>query len=892
MKRILLSIIAFWSIAVHSSFGIVQNPMLWADVPDPDVIRVGDYYYLVTTTMHLMPGGPIMRSKDLTNWETVSYLFDRLEDSPKYDMQGGTVYGRGQWATSLKYHNGKFYALFAPNDNPGGQTYILTAEDAAGPWTLVSRMRHFHDASLFFDDDGRVYVFYGTGQVQELLPDLSDVKPGGVNMTLFKRDAEETGLLEGSRVIKHDGKYYLLMISWPHGGKRRQVCYRSDKITGPYEKKVILLDNFAGFPYVGQGTIVDGKDGSWNAVIFQDRGGVGRVLTVMPCRWTDGWPILGDENGKVPMAVSGEPASLVESDNFDAARLKYCWQWNHNPVAGAWSLTERPGYLRLRTNRVAGNIYEALNSVSQRMEGPRCSGAVTMDISHMQDGDRCGLAAFNGHSGILTVSKEGKRNYLTMSTAVVNLSDKDKKVESVDEEAVERVEVGGNIIELRIDADFTLGKDIATFYYKTSAGEWKEIGKPYKMRFDYRRLFMGTRFAIFNYATKKAGGYVDVDNFTYNREPNFDSKVISESLMECTDEALTNVGGNKFPRIDNERRGWFRLHAPQAKRVQVDIAGKKYDMQRDASGTWLGVTDPLVVGFHYYFLIVDGVSVIDPATDTFYGCCRQAGGIEVPEGKEGDYYRPQAGVAKGQVRSVQYWSDAKKEWRRAMVYTPAEYEKGKKKYPVLYLQHGMGEDETGWSKQGMMQNIMDNAIAKGDAVPMIVVMESGDVEQPFDFRNGGPNTQERSSYGASFYGVMIKDLIPYIDSHFRTIADREHRAMAGLSWGGHQTFDIVLSNIDKFAWMGGFSGAIFGLDINKNYDGLLSRPDEFNKKIHYLFLGCGSEENMGTVALVKTLTDAGIKVDSYTSPGTHHEWLTWRRCLNEFIPNLFKKASK
>ncbi len=261
MKRILLSIIAFWSIAVHSSFGIVQNPMLWADVPDPDVIRVGDYYYLVTTTMHLMPGGPIMRSKDLTNWETVSYLFDRLEDSPKYDMQGGTVYGRGQWATSLKYHNGKFYALFAPNDNPGGQTYILTAEDAAGPWTLVSRMRHFHDASLFFDDDGRVYVFYGTGQVQELLPDLSDVKPGGVNMTLFKRDAEETGLLEGSRVIKHDGKYYLLMISWPHGGKRRQVCYRADKITGPYEKKVILLDNFAGFPYVGQGTIVDGKDG-------------------------------------------------------------------------------------------------------------------------------------------------------------------------------------------------------------------------------------------------------------------------------------------------------------------------------------------------------------------------------------------------------------------------------------------------------------------------------------------------------------------------------------------------------------------------------------------------------------------------------------------------------
>lgn len=231
-----------------------KNPVVWADVPDPDVIRVGDYFYMVSTTMHLMPGAPVMRSKDLVNWETVSYLFDELHETSKYDMEGGTVYGRGQWATSIRYHDGKFYALFSPNDVPY-RSFVYTTDDPAKGWTLHSRMKHFHDASLFFDDDGRVYVFYGTGQVTELESDLSGVKEGGLNITLQVRDEEEKGLLEGSRVIKHDGKYYLLMISWPNGGKRRQLCYRADKIDGRYEKKVILCDNFAGFPYEDKGRL-------------------------------------------------------------------------------------------------------------------------------------------------------------------------------------------------------------------------------------------------------------------------------------------------------------------------------------------------------------------------------------------------------------------------------------------------------------------------------------------------------------------------------------------------------------------------------------------------------------------------------------------------------------
>lgn len=353
--------------------------------------------------------------------------------------------------------------------------------------------------------------------------------------------------------------------------------------------------------------------------------------------------------------------------------------------------------------------------------------------------------------------------------------------------------------------------------------------------------------------------------------------------------AETTVPGNEFPKVDKEHRAYFRVVAPDAHRVQVDICGKKYDMRRDQQGVWCAVTDPLVVGFHYYFINIGGMNVIDPATETFFGCNRQAGGIEIPEGPEGDYYRPQQGIAHGQVRSIYYYAKATEEWRHALVYTPAEYEKGKKRYPVLYLQHGMGEDETGWSKQGRMQHIMDNLIASGEAVPMIVVMESGDIKAPF---KGGDNRQGFSQYGASFYKVMTNDLITTIDSKFRTLRDRDHRAMAGLSWGGHQTFDVVLSHMDLFAWMGAFSGAIFGLDVKTAYNGIFTRPDEFNRKIHYLFLMSGTEgmdKMFGTKKLVDELNNQGIRAHYYESTGTDHEWLTWRRGLRQFVPHLFKK---
>ena len=399
--------------------------------------------------------------------------------------------------------------------------------------------------------------------------------------------------------------------------------------------------------------------------------------------------------------------------------------------------------------------------------------------------------------------------------------------------------------------------------------------------------------------------------------PKMESSVKKIEVPADAVTAETTIPGNEFPKVDSQRRAYFRINAPQAKKVVVDICSKKYDMQPDGRGGFMAVTDPLPVGFHYYFMNIDGVNFVDPASETFFGCNRESGGLEVPEGPEGNYYRPQLGIPHGQVRSIYYFAEhstinghqplipasepepqsstfnvqsskSKGEWRHALVYTPAEYElakNAKKRYPVLYLQHGMGEGETSWAIQGKMQHIMDNAIASGEAVPMLVVMESGDIKGPF---GGGSNRQGFSDYGASFYPVLLNDLIPYIDKNFRTKSDRENRAMAGLSWGGHQTFDVVLQNLDKFAWLGTFSGAIFGIDVKTAYNGVFANAAEFNKKVHYMYMNWGEEDFIKSADLVRQLRELGIKVDSSESAGTAHEFLTWRRGLHEFIPHLFK----
>ena len=580
-KRFFIALMMMISSQLTTIASPINNPMLWADVPDPDVIRVGDTFYLVSTTMHLMPGAPVMASKDLKNWETVGYIFDRLTDSPKYDLsfslpldkQGGegvgTVYGRGQWATSLKYHDGKFWALLAPNEQGAmGDTYIFTAPKAEGPWTIHSRLRHFHDATLFFDDDGTPYVFFGTGEMCQLSRDLKSVVEGSLRH-YFQREEDERGLLEGTRVIKHNGTYYALLIShvYAPGRHRREVCYRTKDLNAKWEKNTILESDFGGFSYLAQGTIVDTEEGDWYGIMFQDRGGVGRVLTLSPVRWIDGWPMLGDENGKVPDIMrpykSGMPeTSIVCSDDFSVDseqlivnsydytvaggkttgktnhnyslstinyQLKKCWQWNHNPINTAWSLTERPGFLRLKTNRVVPNLYLAPNTLTQRMEGPTCSGSISIDVSKMKDGDCAGFSAFNGDSGVLTLKKKGKKLFLEMSEQKVSLTEREKAVTNVEEKVVETVELTSQLLNsstprlhLKITGDFQPGerggRDAANFFYSLDGDHWTQIGtKNYRMIFDYRRFFMGSKFAIFNYATKKAGGYIDVDYFDYKR---------------------------------------------------------------------------------------------------------------------------------------------------------------------------------------------------------------------------------------------------------------------------------------------------------------------------------------------------------------------------------------
>lgn len=487
------------------------NPVIYADVPDVDVIRVGDSFYMVSTTMHLMPGAPIMKSKDLVNWEIISYLFDEMKDSPLYDMEGGDLYSFGQWASSIRYHNGRFYVFFATNKP--AKSYIYSTTNPAGKWKKLSELDSiYHDASLFFDDDDKVYLAYGGAEIKltELKNDLSGIKENGLKTTAILGEQHGyPGLLEGTHLYKINGKYYMLLIWWPQGGIRTQLCFRSDRIEGPYESKIILSDTL-GNPGrgVAQGALVDTEVGDWYGFLFQDFGAVGRTPVLMECRWENGWPMLGDKDGKVKnimeKPIQGHPETpLVISDDFNSPTLALNWQWNHNPDYSLWSLTERPGYMRLRTGKIVTNIFEARNTLSQRAEGPECSAILTLDISQMNDGDVAGLSAFNGEPGVISVIREKEQNYLIMT---------DRGEEK------ERVVLKQHIVYLRVECNFNIGVDKARFYYSTNKEEWIPLGTEFQMAYYTTPFhFMGIRLALFNYATKASGGYVDVDSFEYHR---------------------------------------------------------------------------------------------------------------------------------------------------------------------------------------------------------------------------------------------------------------------------------------------------------------------------------------------------------------------------------------
>ncbi|MBP7028192.1 MAG: esterase [Bacteroidales bacterium] len=356
-----------------------------------------------------------------------------------------------------------------------------------------------------------------------------------------------------------------------------------------------------------------------------------------------------------------------------------------------------------------------------------------------------------------------------------------------------------------------------------------------------------------------------------------------EPLPDGYKPSSTNTFLAQYPAVNAQtRQAIFKVVAPHADNVALDLAGKKYSMTKDEKGVWTVISDPQVVGFHYYAILIDSVPVMDRNTDSFFGSNWESSGIEIPEGPEGDYYRFNKSIPHGQVRSLYYWSEINGMERHCNVYVPAEYESNPdKKYPVMYLLHGWGEDENGWSNQGHMANIMDGLINAGKAVPMIVVMDCGDIKTNSDVRKASTNDVTQ---------IYINDLMPFIEKTFRTKNDRQNRAMAGLSRGGFQTTQTVFANLDKFAWMGTFSGFFSrpGQDVTETFNGVFKDPAAFDKQMNLLFISTGTEERTPKEA-VDALKAHGIKnIVYHESQGTAHEWLTWRRALNEFAPRLFK----
>ncbi len=380
------------------------------------------------------------------------------------------------------------------------------------------------------------------------------------------------------------------------------------------------------------------------------------------------------------------------------------------------------------------------------------------------------------------------------------------------------------------------------------------------------------------------------------------------AAQEPTDfrPASTNVWDAQYPRVDTKGRVEIRLKAPEATKVRLNFwSGPKIDMGKGPDGVWSVITEPLVPGLHSDTLIVDGVEMADTGSRSFFGGGKYASAVEVPE--PGSTYYSIQDVPHGQVREVWYSSTVTGTWRHALVYTPPGYdEKTKERYPVLYLQHGGGEDETGWVRQGHANNILDNLIAGGTAKPMLVVMAYGYArragEPPPDLAGKGFGSPEfrkaMQDMMAAFEADVTEALIPFVDNTFRTEADRDHRAMAGLSMGGMQTYHITLNHLDLFSHIAGFSGAagpfILGrdLDLKTDYKSVLADPAAFAKKVHVLWLGVGTAEpermRDSIRKLHASLTDAGIAHVYQESPGTDHEWQTWRRNLNDFAPRLFR----
>ena len=493
-----------------------SNPLIYADVPDMAIIRVDSTYYMSSTTMHMSPGVPIMKSNNLTNWKLIGYAYDRLVDNDAMNLENGQqTYGKGSWASSLRFHKGTYYlSTFSATS---GKTHIYTTRDIEnGPWEKHEFAPSYHDHTLFFED-GKIYMIWGAGEISivELEDDLSGVKED-TQQVLIENATKPIGAsvllpAEGSQLFKHKGKFYLFNIAWPRNGMRTVIIHRADRITGPYEGRIALQDKG-----VAQGGLIDTPSGNWYAYLFQDSGAVGRIPYLVPVKWVNDWPVLG-KNGKVPKELNLPKnesliPGIVNSDQFERksgdAMLPLVWQFNHNPNNNLWSVSERPGYLRLKTGRIDTLFTQAKNTLTQRTIGPESSGTIKVDVANMRSGDFAGLAILQQKFGQIGVSFEGSKKYIFI-----------RKNEG-DGTFISKIELKQDVVYFKIRCDFKKRTDKAYFYYSLDGKNWQSIGGVLQMQYTLPH-FMGYRFGLFNYATENVGGYVDFDYFKISDKPSY-----------------------------------------------------------------------------------------------------------------------------------------------------------------------------------------------------------------------------------------------------------------------------------------------------------------------------------------------------------------------------------
>ena len=493
----------------------VNNPIMYVDSPDPSIVRVDDAYYMVTTTMHFAPGVPVFKSTDLAQWRTVGYVYETLTNNNKMNLNGDDAYGKGSWASSIRYRDGYFYVL-TPSYTTNQTHLYKTADVENGQWTEVT-LPFYHDPSLFFDDDGTAWVFYGSGDEMkyvQLNDDASGVKAGGksgilnVSVDNVTHASNYYVKQEGSHMEKINGEYYLFTISWPAGACRTEIVYRSKSLLSGYTGRIFLQDNG-----VAQGGIFNTPDNKWYALLFRDSGPVGRMSHLVPMVWKDGWPEPEGGTKKAPSTITLPESPLpgygmVTSDDFDSDELPLEWQFNHNPDNKNWSLTANPGHYRITTSRTDTRVQNAKNTLTMRTFGPKCSGRTLVDGSGMKDGDIAGLVALQDDKGFVALAKDGG-SYKVVMYSGNEKSDSQKA----------SAPISGSKVYLRVDFDLPIDRGTASFYYSTDGNSWTKIGDNVGLSYSLH-MFVGYRFGLFNYATKTSGGYADFDWFKIGTDVN------------------------------------------------------------------------------------------------------------------------------------------------------------------------------------------------------------------------------------------------------------------------------------------------------------------------------------------------------------------------------------